>query len=148
MNKRIVVTTWFMMALMILSNIIAIVLLVDAKLSLKPEIKKYVSEEISKIEIKTPSNGINGINGYTPIFGVDYFNGKDGKDSVSTTTTIIEKTIEQVTVNGIDGINGTNGLTPMIRCNTTKNRWEYRYDVNDGWQALNDEIVKCTIDGV
>lgn len=142
-NKRIVVTTWFMMALMILSNIIAIYLLVDAKMSLKPEIKQYVAEEIKKIDFKTPSNGINGINGYTPVFGIDYFNGKDGIDSVSTTTTIIEKTIEQVPVNGIDG---TDGLTPMIRCNTEKNRWEYRYYDYDGWQVLNNEIVKCTIE--
>lgn len=57
------------------------------------------------------SNGTNGKDGYTPQKGVDYFDGKDGADG---------KQIE-------------------IRCNTEKNRWEYRYQGDLTWTVMEDQ---------
>ena len=46
------------------------------------------------------TNGTNGKDGYTPIKGVDYFDGKDGKDGINGT-------------NGTNGIDGKDGYTPI-----------------------------------
>lgn len=45
-------------------------------------------------------DGANGKDGYTPVKGVDYFDGKDGKNGTNG-------------VNGKDGINGKDGYTPV-----------------------------------
>ena len=49
---------------------------------------------------------MNGENGYTPIKGVDYFDGKDGKDGVDGYTPVKGKDY-------FDGINGKDGYTPV-----------------------------------
>lgn len=49
---------------------------------------------IKGIDYFDGKDGINGKNGYTPVKGKDYFDGKDGK-------------------NGIDGTNGKDGYTPV-----------------------------------
>jgi hypothetical protein len=52
----------------------------------------------------TPQFGIdyfNGSDGYTPIFGVDYFNGSDGAQGIQG-------------IQGIQGVNGTNGINGTI----------------------------------
>lgn len=46
---------------------------------------------------------------------------------------------------GDTGATGSNGLTPEIRCNTTKNRWEVRYSPELGWEVVNGTPTKCTV---
>jgi len=55
------------------------------------------------------TNGINGTNGYTPIKGVDYFDGTNGVDGIDGTNGA-DGAIGPAGTNGIDGINGTNGI--------------------------------------
>jgi hypothetical protein len=95
----------------------------------------------------TPIKNIDYFDGKTPSKGVDYFDGKDGKngkDSVSTHTIEkkIETVIKEVPVKGDDGLNG---LTPIIRCNAKKNRWEVKYNQSEFtvWEIMNNEIVPC-----
>lgn len=86
-------------------------------------------------------------NGYTPIKGIDYFDGVNGQNGS----------------NGIDGADGVDGYTPKkgvdywdgidgadgrdayfeIQCNEKKNRWEVRYASDDNFQVLNGHQVKC-----
>ena len=60
-------------------------------LGILDDVKNYIDE--NKEELK----GANGKDGYTPVKGVDYFDGVDGKDGV----------------NGVDGVNGKDGYTPI-----------------------------------
>lgn len=106
--------------------------------------------------IKQPKDGKDGRNGYTPVKGKDYFDGTDGKDSVSTHTTVIK----EVPINGVDGKDGytpvkgvdyDDGKTPLIRCNTSKNRWEFKYDTLPTWGVIRDENgqpTKCKPESV
>lgn len=57
---------------------------------------KALKESVQRIENSTviPINGIDGVDGkdgYTPMLNKDYFNGINGKDSISTKTTIIKE---------------------------------------------------------
>ena len=54
---------------------------------------------------KDGANGIDGKDGYTPVKGVDYFDGSDGKDGT----------------NGKDGINGQDGYSPTATITQTDN---------------------------
>lgn len=105
--------------------------------------------------LRQPENGKDGKDGkdgYTPIKGVDYF---DGKDSVSTHT--IETIIKEVAVKGEDGADGytpvkgvdyDDGLTPIIRCNESKDRWERRFSGSPSWTAIlneDNQPARCKI---
>jgi hypothetical protein len=109
----------------------------------RAELDRNLQEAIKSIEAKYPKDGYtpiigvdysNGKDGYTPVLGRDYFNGKNGKDSVSTHTK--EVIIKEVPVNG---------LTPELRCNLDKNRWEVRYRQEDIFEVVNGEPIKCTV---
>lgn len=84
--------------------------------------------------IPQPKDGEDGKDGS---HGSD---GNDGEDSLSTHTIERTQIIEQVPVNGIDG------LTPDIRCNEERNRWEIRYFTTDTYRALQGKSTKCTIE--
>lgn len=71
--------------------------------------------------------------------------GKDGKDGISI---VGEKGEKGDKGDSIVGEKGKDGLTPEIRCNVSKNRWEYRYESTSLWQIMYSESnnkVKCTI---
>lgn len=137
--------------IMILSNIISIMTFIDYKNTIPKQINSIVIKEVTK-NIKSISIPKDGVNGYTPIKGIDYFdgisikgdkgdsgiNGLNGKDGYTPI-----KDIDYF--DGLDGNDGVDGKTPIIRCNTIKNRWEYKYDEDEIWQPLNNQIVKCTI---
>ena len=80
-----------------------------------------------------------------PKKGIDYFDGKNGTDGTDGVN-------GEDGLNGKDGLDGKNGqdgkdgLTPMIRCNVTKNRWEVKYNTTDTWKILDNNPVKCTIE--
>lgn len=68
-------------------------------------------------------------------------NGKDGKDGKSVIGDKGDKGDK-----GDRGNSGIDGLTPELRCNLIKNRWEIRYSTTVSWQVLNGEPVKCSIE--
>lgn len=120
--------------------------------SIDSEINKSISRSVDDAIARLPKVS----NGYTPVKGVDYFdgadgkdgtdgiNGTDGKDSLSTHT---ETTvIKELSIPGKDGEDGSDGMTPEIRCNTDKNRWEIRYSSFESWGLLNGTAVRCTIE--
>lgn len=140
------------MFIMIVSSLANIYITIEYRSTMPKQVQSIVQDSVrdslpdfdkiisNKVNTKVDSLNLHsGLNGYTPQFGVDYFNGRDGKDSISTQTTIIEKTIEQVPVDG---------KTPILSCNTSKNRWEVSYNNGDTWQISldrNKKPVKCTI---
>lgn len=107
----------------------------------------------------------DGEDGYTPVKGVDYFDGErgprgfkgekgdDGEDSTSKYVT--ETIIKEVPVKGEDGKDGYtpvkgvdyfDGKTPVLRCNESKNRWESKYSGSDNWTIVrneNDQPAEC-----
>lgn len=42
-----------------------------------------------------------------------------------------------------NGAVGSDGKTPFLRCNIDKNQWEVRYNMDDNWELLNNEVVAC-----
>jgi hypothetical protein len=72
------------------------------------------------------TSGEDGNDGEDGVPGVDGSNGRDGID-------------------GKNGNDGKDGVTPIIRCNQSLNRWEVRYSLDDVWETMNGEIVKCMI---
>jgi len=152
-SKLIQIVTWILLILMILSNIITIIFLLDYKSNMPAQIKMLVDTSVKLIKVVQPKNGLDGKDGYTPILNKDYFNGLNGENGQSIkgekgdTGVKGDAGKDAITpVKGIDyndGQDGVDGRTPIIRCNTTKNRWEYRYSEDDNWTPLNNQIVKC-----
>lgn len=140
-NKHAQLITWVLLIVLILSSWYAVYI-----------IKKDFIDSFDAIRTQATINQIptEPKSGYTPIKGVDYYDGKDGqdgKDSVSnhTETTII-KEVPLKGIDGIDGKDGENGKTPDIQCNPKKNRWEVRYNKEDQWKILGESPVKCTLE--
>ncbi len=94
---------------------------------------KYIEDTVNKINTEKPKDGRNGKDGA---------NGVDGIDSKSHNT-IETKVIEKQVIKEVP-VKGDNGLTPIIKCNVEKNRWEYKFLVDKNWQLLNNEVVRCT----
>lgn len=72
----------------------------------------------------------------------DIKNGKDGRNGKDGKSIVGEKGKKG---DSIIGEKGSDGLTPDIRCNILKNRWEIRYDIDPSWKLLGGEPVKCTV---
>jgi len=155
--NKIQIATFILMILVIIFTVINFFVVIDFKDKMPNQVDNIITNYLKKTDLynissiidNSVSKKVDSLNikdGYTPIKGVDYFDGVNGTNSISTNTTIIEKTIEQVPVNGS---NGNDGLTPIPRCNISKNRWESRYNTYDLWKVILDENnkpVKCTID--
>lgn len=125
----------------------------DELRSLKDVIKTVVQKEVASIGLRLPEPK----DGYTPRKNIDYFdgkpgeNGRDGKDGQNVTDAQVDKAVKKyfkenpiVVKDGVDGKDGSDGITPEIRCNAVRNRWEIRYGIEEAWQVLNGEKVKCT----
>lgn len=111
-------------------------------------INQHIDQVQNSIGLLKPKDG------YTPKKGVDYFDGVNGQDGTNATDEQVQRAVDSYMqshpvsngVNGNDGVNGSDGLTPTIRCNTLKNRWEVKYSDTGAWKLLNNQVVKCTID--
>lgn len=130
--------------------IILVGILVFLQLEQRGLLDGKVSKAISDIALPEPKEPKEPKDGYTPIKGVDYFDGNNGKDSLSThtveTETITKEVHTQKEVLTQVPVNGKDGYTPILQCNTIKNRWEFKNNADERWQILNGEPVKCTID--
>lgn len=167
MNKRklLNVLAWFMVITLLITSFVTIYLLIDQRNAFGKIVDSSVQYHISQLDLK---------DGYTPIKGVDYFDGKDATDEQIGEA--VQKWFQANPIkNGVDGSNGVdgrngadaapvtteqidasvkkymeetptlNGLTPILRCNEEKNRWELRYSQDDTWQLLNGTKVPCTV---
>lgn len=76
------------------------------------------------------ANGTNGNNGYTPVKGVDYF---DGKDGVTPPCMLTEAQCQGA--DGSNGTNGENGREVERRCNADRQRMEWRLVGDPNWQV-------------
>jgi hypothetical protein len=127
-NRHALWVTWTLLVLIII--LVVVRLFIDIKRqglldqTTKTYIEKVVTDKIKTIEI--PKNGVDGLNGYTPVKGVDYFDGEKGK-------------------NGVDGKDGKDGRNPELRCDILNNRWLVRYNPAENWQMPDGEAVACTV---
>lgn len=105
-----------------------------------------INSRINSVEESIQS--ISPEDGYTPVKGIDYQDGADGRDGVDGKdgTNGADGAVGAPGAPGEDGADGVNGLTPELRCNERKNRWEVRYGVDEAWRILNDTAVKCTVE--
>lgn len=157
MNKRKVLLylAWAITLAVLISYFTYLILLATNPDRARDIIRKSVQEEISRIDIPKPENGVDA---RTPIKGIDYFDGTNGKNGLNASDEQVDKAVEKYfkknppkTIKGQDGKDAEkpqDGLTPEIRCNLLKNRWEVRYGIEESWQALNGEKVKCTVDNL
>lgn len=130
--------------------IILVTILIVLQLKQQGVLDSKITSAVANISQPTQLAPKDGEDGVTPIKGIHYFDGEDGKDSLSKHTIeketivkenqIIKEVIKEVP------IEGKPGLTPILQCNTEKNRWEFRNDSQDRWSVLNGTPVKCTID--
>lgn len=145
---------WILLVCLLLLSVAVNIVLFVRQDEVKREIRHSVSEEIAKVKIPQPKDG------YTPVKNLDYF---DGQNGINATDKQVKQAVDQYfkenppqVINGsngytpqkgvdyFDGNPGQDGITPLVRCNTTKNRWEVRYGLDQAWQLLNNEKVKCT----
>jgi len=162
MKRLQTIITVIIIFIMIVVNFAILYLMIDIKLNLKDDIGTSVNKTIEKVdlpkviknEVKTDIDNLKigamidesvnkKIESLNLRSGKDGINGKNGAKgdkgdtAVSVKTTIVEKTIEQVPVNG---------LTPVMQCNSTKNRWESTYDGGKSFDIVFNElgkIAKC-----
>jgi len=132
-----------LLGLLVAASVAIIFMIADLKQSQDQKIESTIERMIRDI---TPKDG------YTPVKGIDYFDGKKGdKGDNAISTFETETIIEQVPLpgstgdKGEKGDSGQNGATPLLRCNADRNRWEVRYGVDEKWRLLNNETVACTV---
>lgn len=98
--------------------------------------------------------GPPGKDGYTPVKGIDYRDGidgrsivgpkgNDGKDGQNATPEQIAQAVAEYCANGNckgekgnQGEPGASGREIELRYNQSKERWEYRYVGDDAWQPV------------
>lgn len=99
---------------------------------------------VASIEIPQAINGIDGKDGYTPIKGVDYIDGNDGRDSLSTTTIVKEPIYTNIPIpgpkgeKGDKGEQGSPGQTIVLRINPITLLSECRFLGDIDWQSLDE----------
>lgn len=154
---------WAMVVILLATSGITIYLLLEQKAALGKTIESAVQQHLNNAMPK---------DGYTPIKGKDYFdgvsvtpsqiqqsvdrwladnppkdgkdgsNGSDGKDGKSVTDEQIESSVEKYMKDNPPQLS----LTPIIRCNEEKNRWEVKYGQEDTWQLLGGTRIVCTVE--
>jgi molybdopterin-binding protein len=174
-NDRKITIIWVIMIIMTIQNFIFLSLLLSQRLELQNSVKSVVETtvekkiellQVDKIVIDKVSEKVDSLNltsgkdGYTPIKYIDYFDGVNGRDGIDGIDGLDGNDgldayhiwLNNGNIGSVDdylaslkGIDGQNGLTPLIRCNSVKNRWEVRYNDFDRWNLLNGEIVPCTV---
>lgn len=146
--------------MMIISNIISILSIIEYRNSMPEQINNLVNNSVKSLDlsnviksnINDKINSLNLKDGYTPVKGIDYFDGQSvpGNTGASGYTPVLGKDYfnGKTPEKGVDYNDGVDGMTPIIRCNTTKNRWETSYNNGVSYQVSLDEFkkpVKCTI---
>lgn len=123
------------------------------------KIYRYINDQLENQSI--PQNGKDAIIDYNIINSyIDQkilslpksINGVDGQNGSSCSVTQVEVGAvitctdgsSAAIMNGQNGQVGPSGLTPDIRCNEKKNRWEIRYNLNDNYSIMGEKPVKCT----
>lgn len=141
------------------TNILVLILIFLISISIFIQLKQ---QDIIDVKIKSSIDSLKkekytAKDGYTPQKGIDYFdgkdgidarNGRDGRDSISVNTIEKETIVKEIAVNGNNGNNGRDGITPYIRCNSSKNRWEVSYNNMESYQVIkdtDDNPVRCII---
>lgn len=170
-NDKLRILTWVLMVLIVLSNILNICFFMHYQETMPDKIKSAVTSGLGEVKVpsdeqiikKVVTSEINNLNinnlitnsVNNKVDSLNLKNGINGKDSVSTQTQIIEKTIEQVPVkgdkgdkgdSGINGVDGVSPQSPIIDCDTINNRWIIKYNEDDGWQLLGGIPKKCTVE--
>lgn len=152
---------WVFILLVVILNILNLILILQINSKneqqqhdIQVQSKEADASLLKRIDdLNVYVQNINPKDGYTPKKGIDYFdgiNGKDGLDGKNATDEQVQNAVNNYMLahpitNGTDGSNGVNGLTPDIRCNSVKNRWEVRYEGTTLWKILDNDPVKCTI---
>lgn len=143
---------------LLVANFFTIYILISRNDQISKSIHDSVQSEIKNIQIPKPKDG------YIPVKGIDYFDGTNGNNATDeqvkkAVNEWFEKNPPQVIAGPKgdtgekgdkgdkgDSIIGLEGLVTIIRCNTVKNHWEIKYHIEDNWQLLNNERVKCTVE--
>lgn len=161
MNKQkwLSILVWVMVMSLLFTSLITIFLLVEQRDAIGTAVNKAVESHIEKLDIK---------DGSTPRKGTDYFDGQSAtpKQIEDAVSAWLSQNPPQAGQRGASGENGRDatqeqvdravreymeakppedGLTPLLQCNTEKNRWEVKYHPDDNWQLLNGEKVPCTV---
>lgn len=110
-------------------------------------IKGYFDGQLSRVKSSVEEIRVQkSEKAYTPVKGVDYFDGKDGTSvHIDDVRALVEETVRAEMLKIPIGRDGNDALTPMLRCNVLRNRWEIRYDITHNWQILDNTSVECTI---
>jgi len=166
--------TWVLLIIVLISNILSIFSSVCSRNEIPAIVKNVVDNNTQKVDYAKINQSIDArvAEKIKALNITQPKDGKDSVSTVEKTTeTVIKETAVKgdqgvkgntgdsaydiAVKNGYEGTikdwlislkgnSGLDGLTPIIRCNTTKNRWEVRYTITDSWKALNNEVVKCT----
>jgi hypothetical protein len=104
--------------------------------------EKYVDDAISEIELTPGPAGADGKDGYTPVKGVDYFDGQDGKDGVDGKTPV--KGVDYF--DGQDGAPGKDGVDGKDYVLTDADKAEIAGMIDIGDVDLTDYYTKEEID--
>lgn len=140
MNRLKNILTWLAIALIVLLAVVNVLVTIYSSKEREKAVDRAVKQVIESmpVERKTPEV-IKGKDGYTPVKGVDYFDGAKGdKGEVGLKGDKGDR--------GDAGKAGENGKDSFldIKCNLEKNRWEIKLSPLDKWQVLNGESVKCS----
>lgn len=139
---------WALLCLLVMLNMVTIFIILQQQEELKKSVNLMVKQEVGKIVIPKPKDGMNG---YTPIKNIDYFDGINGKNATDeqvskAVSEYIKKNPPKPGKDGKTPVKGkdyTDGKTPEIRCDAERNAWVTRFSPEESWQLLNGERSPC-----
>lgn len=148
MKKLSTILVYALLVISVLLSAFSIFFLATRLPEIQAQLDSRLAERFAQY-VKDQKIATDGKDGYTPIKGVDYFDGIKGDDGLQGIRG--EQGVKgetgatgQTGTTGEKGLQGEPGKLIILRCNTKKNRWEYKYEGDDTWQILNDEKVACT----
>lgn len=160
---------WFMVVVLLITSAITIYLLIDQRNAFGKIVDSSVQYHIDNLDLKdgyTPVKGVDYVDGKdatskqvsesvrqwfqaNPVNdgvdgrdGIDGIDGNNGKDAPIITNEQIDASVKRYLEENPPQI----GLTPIIRCNDAKNRWEVKYNQEDSWQLLGGTRIVCTVE--
>lgn len=139
MKKSFQVFVVVLLLISILTSIFSLIFLATRLPELQEQLDIQQAKRFNELakQQRIPLDGLQGDQGIQGVQGAIGLQGAQGLQG-------IQGERGDQGLQGPKGDAGADGKEIELKCNTKKNRWEYRYSGDTTWLILNDTAVACT----
>lgn len=140
-NRRVFIAL-FLLTLLVVAGIV-----ITATEKKSPVVQNYIGQQGRSGNDGHSIEGPQGPTGYTPVKGIDYFDGKDstipGPQGSTGPVSIVPGPVGPAgeSIQGPPGDNGQDGKNPEFRCHNSNYQWNYVGD--EDWITLQKNSLAC-----